>query len=124
MTDAKPEKMVFIATHGPEDPERATYPLVLANSALVLEAEVTLVLQGSAVLMAKTGCLEHIFAPGLDPLKDLMETFLELGGRIWVCTPCIKERRITKEMLIEGAKPVTSGMVVQACIEADATLNY
>ncbi len=32
MTEAK-EKIVFIATHAGEDPERAIFPLMLANAA-------------------------------------------------------------------------------------------
>jgi uncharacterized protein len=121
----KREKIVLIATHGPEDPERASLPFVLGNAALALEvSEVIVVLQGIAVTLAKKGCYEHVFASGLDSLKKLVDDFVELGGQIWVCTPCIKERAITQEMLIEQAKPVTAGKVVQACIEADATLNY
>jgi len=124
MSEEKKESMIIIATHGCEDPERASLPFVLGNAALVMESEVTVVLQGVGVLLAKQGCYEHVFAGGMDPLKKLVDTYVELGGKIWVCTPCIKEREITEDMLIEVAETVTAGRVVQACIEADATLNY
>lgn len=118
------DKMVIIATSGGEDPERASLPFVIGNAALVMETEVVVVLQGSAVTLAKKGCYEHIFASGLDSLKKLVDTFVELGGQIWVCSPCIKERQITTDMLIDKAKPATAGSVVSACMEASATLNY
>ena len=74
--------------------------------------------------LAKKGCYEHIFAGGLDPLKKLVDTFVELGGEILVCTPCIKERQITKDMLLDGIELLAGGTLVQACIDADAVLNY
>lgn len=33
MAEEKEEKIVVIATHGGEDPERATFPFVVANAA-------------------------------------------------------------------------------------------
>ncbi|MCF7811086.1 DsrE family protein [bacterium] len=122
--EEKNEKIVIIATHGPEDPERATLPFVMGNAALALDVEATVVLQGTAVLLAVIDCYRHVFAGGLPPLKELVDTFIELGGRILVCGPCIKERQITEEMLVNMAEVSAAGKVVMATIEADAVLNY
>ena len=92
------EKIVIFGTHGPEDPERASLPFVIGNAALVMEVDAVVFLQGSAVFLAKEGCYEHIFAAGLPPLKDLMDSFIEQGGTLLVCTPCIQERKITADM--------------------------
>lgn len=124
MPEDKQEKMVIFATHGGEDPDRATMPFIMGNAALAMEAEVTVVLNGVAVTLAKKGCYEHVFAAGQDPLKKLVDTFMELGGQIWVCTPCIRERQITEDMLVQTARPVTAGKVVDACLAADAILNF
>ena len=123
-TEEKAEKIVIVATHGGEDPERASLPFVMGNAALALEAEVTVVLQSTAVTLAKKGCYEHVFAAGLPPLKELVDTFVELGGRILVCMPCIEERKITTDMLVEQAETTKAGKVVLALLEADATLSY
>jgi len=75
-------------------------------------------------MLAKKGCYEHIFAAGFPPLETLVGSFIELGGQIWVCLPCINERQITTDMLIDGAKTTTSGKVVNEVLESNATLNY
>jgi predicted peroxiredoxin len=124
MAEEKKEKMVIIATHGAEDPERATLPFVVGNAAVAMEVGVTVVLQGTAVILAKKGCYEHVFASGFDPLKKLVDSFLELGGEIFICIPCIEVRHITPEMMIDGVKLVKAGKVVQSCLEANAVLNY
>ncbi len=123
-TEAKSEKLVIVATHGPEDPERASLPFVVANGALAMDVKVTVVLQGNAVTLAMNGTNEHVFAPGFPPLKELMDNFAKQGGVLLLCTPCIKERRIGLEMLLDGAKPIASARLVQECLEAKATLNY
>jgi len=124
MPQEEQDKLVIFATHGSEDPDSATMPFVMGNAALAMDAEVVVVLNGVAVTLAKKGCYEHIFAAGQDPLKKLVDTFVELGGQIWVCTPCIRERQITEDMLVDGATPVTAGKVVNACFTANAVLNF
>ena len=37
MSDSNADKVVIIATHGPEDPERATLPFVMATAAQVMD---------------------------------------------------------------------------------------
>ncbi len=120
----KTEKIVIFATHGPEDPERASLPFVIGNAALVMDVDVVVFLQGCAVLLAKKGCYEHVFAAGLPPLKDLADSFLEQGGTLLVCTPCIQERQITKEMLLDSAILVKAGRAVIELLEADSVMTY
>ncbi len=120
----KTEKIVIFATHGPEDPERASFPFVMGNAALAMDVQVTVVLQGVGVILAKKGCYEHVFAAGLPPLKKLVDDFVSLGGRILVCIPCIKEREIEPDMLVDEAEITASGKVVLEALEANATLNY
>jgi predicted peroxiredoxin len=47
------EKIVFIATHAGEDPERATFPFLMANASQSMDIEAVLVLQGTGVYLAK-----------------------------------------------------------------------
>jgi predicted peroxiredoxin len=124
MSEEKSEKIVIFGTHGPEDPERACLPFVIGNAGLVMEVKVTIMLQGSAVFLAKEGCYEHVFAAGLPPLKDLMRSFIEQGGTLLICTPCIQERKITPDMLIEIAKPVKAARAVMEILEATNVMTY
>ena len=124
MSDQKTEKIVVFGTHGPEDPERATLPFVMANAAMIMDVEAVVILQGTGVLLAKKGCYEHVFAAGLPSLQAQVEVFLEQGGKILVCTPCINERKITEAMLIETSEPIAAARAIQEVLEADAVLNY
>ena len=124
MAEEKKEKIIYLATHGAEDPERASLPFVLANAALVMEVEAVVGLQGASVFLAKKGMLEHVHSAGFAPLKQLVDSFLELGGRLLVCVPCIQERKIDLEDLIDNAVPTAGGALTEEILSANATLVY
>ena len=124
MSEAKKEKIVYIATYAGENPEKASLPFVLANGALAMEVEAVVVLQSTAVFLAKKGYLDNVFAAGLPALKDLVKSFLDQGGQLLVCVPCIRERKIEEADLISGARPVSAAALTQEILEANATLVY
>ncbi len=124
MSDQSADKVVIIATHGPEDAERATLPFVMATAAQVMETEAVVILQGNGVLLAGKSVFPHVFAGGLPPLADLLKTFLESGGKLLVCTPCVQHRMIEKSMLIDGAELIAGARVIQEATSSSAVLNY
>ncbi len=124
MEQNKSDKIVIFATHGAEDPERATLPWVIGNAALAMETKVVMVLQAGGVTLATKGMYDHIYAPGLDPVQKLVSSFIEFGGTILVCIPCIEQRHITPDMLIQGANTVKAARVVQEMLDAKAVLSY
>ena len=124
MEEAVTEKLVIIATHGFEDADKASLPFVMANAALAMDTQAVVILQGTAVTLAKKGCYEHVFAAGLPPLKDLVDSFIELGGSLLVCSPCIQERKITTDMLVENAQPIKAARVIMELLEATTAVSY
>jgi uncharacterized protein involved in oxidation of intracellular sulfur len=124
MKMAEAEKMVYIVTHAGEDPERATFPFMLATAAQAMEVEAVVALQGVSVFLAKKGYLDHVAAAGLPPLKDLVARFFEAGGKLLICTPCIRERNIEESDLIEGAELIAAARLNQEILSANATLVY
>ncbi len=75
------EKIVLVATHAGEDPERATFPIMLANAAQAMDVEAVVVLQGDGVLLGKKGYADSIAVPGLTPLKSLIDSYVANGGK-------------------------------------------
>ncbi len=119
------ERMTFIALHGPDDPEIAILPFMLAVAALTMDVPVTVVLQGPAVLLAHKGIPEHVFA-GCEgtSLRKLMDQFLELGGKLTICTPCAESRKLRKDRLMDGAELVKAARVVSDLLESKTTLTF
>lgn len=118
------EKIVLIATHAGEDPERATFPFVMANAAQAMDVEALVVVQGTGVYLAQKGYADHISVPGLTPLKKLIDNFVANGGKILVCIPCIEERKISQTDLIQGTEPCKAGRLIVEITSAKSTVVY
>ena len=117
-------KYVIIATHGPEDAERASLPFVVGNGVLAMETNCTVILQAGATLLAALGVAGYIHAPDMPPLKTLVDLFLDNGGHILACVPCLKARHIEPDHLIAGVEIITTGRLVLESLEADVVLSY
>ena len=120
------EKILYFCTKAGDDPEKAAMPFVMANAALAMDIEATVCLQGNGVYLAHKGYTDKMLPPGgFPPLKKLISDFVELGGKLLVCVPCIKERNIDEATdLIEGAQTTAAGALNVEATESKAVLVY
>lgn len=119
------DKLFIMVTHGPEAPERATIPFVMATTAQASEVEVLMGFQAEGVALVKKGAADDVCAPGFPPLKDLLATYIEEGGKMYACGPCIKSRGISPDTdFVDGAKVVNAATFVKEVTEATTVLTY
>jgi uncharacterized protein len=100
------------ATHGRDDPERATLPFIVANIAASADQEVIVLLTIEGVWLATNGYADAIHHDGMQPLSEVLASVLANGGQIWACGACTKPRGITEEHLIDGARIISAADVV------------
>jgi len=117
-------KMLVHCTHGKEDPERATMAFVVGNVAAAADQNTIVLLTIDGVWLATKGYAEGIHKEGFQPLKEVIDSFVGNGGRIWVCGTCAKPRGITPEHLIEGAKIVTAANAVEFLVSGASELSF
>jgi uncharacterized protein len=103
-------------THGKENPEHAILPFILGNVAVTAEQQATIFLTVEGVWLATKGYAEDVNKEGFTPLKEIMNSFIANGGRIWACGACTKPRGITEADLVEGAKIVTAANLVEELV--------
>lgn len=97
-------KFVIVSTHGHDNFERASMAWAVANAAHVLDAEVIMFLQAEAVnVVRKDYCKGWVFPP-FTPLETLIEMFMEMGGRVYACVPCVEARKLEKKDYIDGVE--------------------
>lgn len=121
---AENEKIVIITTQGMSNPEKATLPFVLATAAQATDVEVVVIMQSEAVVLAKKGEAEKLNAKGFMPMKELIANYLGMGGKLLLCSPCLKERNISKEELIDGSEIIAAGTVVTEVISSKSVITY
>ena len=123
MADA--ERLVFMVTHGPADPELATIPFVMAGAALASDVDVVLGFQGSGVELMRKGVAEAVAADAFPPLAKLVADTRDLGALFLVCSPCLKSRGIDMSSdLVEGAEVVAAARFIAEVTSATSSLVY
>jgi predicted peroxiredoxin len=118
------EKLVIIVTHGPDEPELATIPFVMATGALVSDMEVFMAFQGEGVRLITNGGADDVRAEAFPPLAELIATIGEFGGLLAPCSPCLENRDITEDDLLAGVEVIGAARLVSEIATATATLNY
>jgi predicted peroxiredoxin len=118
------EKLVIMVTHGPDEPELATIPFVMAGAAVASDVEVVMGFQGEGCRLVVKGEAEKVAAPEFAPLAGLLDSVLEFGGKLLVCGPCVKNRGIAAEDLVEGAEIVAAARFVAEITAATNSLVY
>jgi uncharacterized protein involved in oxidation of intracellular sulfur len=125
MAENNEEKILYIGTCAGENPEKAAMPFVMASAALAMDVKATVVLQGQAVYLAQKGYVDKMLpAGGFPSMKELMTNYMELGGELKVCVPCLKIRNIEESELVEGSQTTAAGALNIAAIEANAVMVY
>ncbi len=119
------EKLAIVCTHGAEDPERATIPFVLATAAQASDVQVVMGFQVDGILLAKKGYAQHVFAAGFPPLEELINLYIEAGGELYLCGPCVNSRKLDPANdFITGSKVVNAATFVKLFTESTNVLNY
>jgi len=78
-------KLLYVATHGPDDPTKACMPFHLAvNGAAEAGIEAEINLAGDAAVLIQDQYIDVLTPLGLPPLRDLMAKAREKGIPIFV----------------------------------------
>lgn len=119
-----PGKFCLSLTHAKDDPDKATVAFVVANAALGSDKDTMIFLSTEGVRLAQQGYADDIHEEGFAPLKDLMTNFAGAGGKIYVCSPCFKRRKLDETKLIPGALIVGGAKLVEFLSDGSPCVSY
>jgi predicted peroxiredoxin len=111
-------------THAKDNPDKATVGFVIANAALGSEKDTLVFLSVEGVRLSQQGYADDIHEEGFAPLKDLMSNFAANGGKIYVCSPCFKRRKLDEQKLIAGATIVGGAKLVEFLSDGAPCVSY
>ncbi|MEH6580987.1 MAG: DsrE family protein [Halioglobus sp.] len=97
------QKILVNCQDGPANIERATISFILAVTASKTR-ETAMFMSADASELCLQGRCDDLVAEGYEPLKNLVASFLENGGKIWLCPACVKAKRMTESDLMAGVE--------------------
>lgn len=119
-----PGKFCVSLTCAKDDPDRATVAFVVANAAVASDKDVVVFLSTEGVRLGVKGYADDVAEEGFAPLKDLMANFVAAGGKIYVCSPCFKRRKLDENNLVPGAVIVGGAKLVEFMGESCPSVSY
>ena len=119
-----PGKFTVSLTRAKDDTDKATVAFVVANAAVASDKDTVVFLSAEGVRLAVTGYADDIAEEGFAPLAQLMANFAAAGGKIYVCSPCLKKRTLQDSPLIAGAVVVGGAKLVEFMDDACPSVSY
>lgn len=117
-------KLLINLTTAQDNPDKTTVAFVVANAGIAAQQEVVIFLSVEAVRLATPGYAEGIAVAGFKPLPELLASFVDNGGKLWVCPPCFNARQLDKDQIIAGSTFAGGAAVVEFLAQGAASLSY
>lgn len=115
--------LVVMISHGIDD-ELSSVGFTIANGGFTSGLNVSVFLTSAGVDLVRKGAADLTHVHPLEPLAGLIKDFMERGGTIWACTPCVKARAYSEADLLDGVV-ISGASVMHELIKGGAaTLSF
>ncbi|MGY5864095.1 MAG: DsrE family protein [Candidatus Thorarchaeota archaeon] len=117
--------LYIIGQWGPEAAERSYGPFVTGTTAQAQDIDVSIFLMMDGVMLMKKGMAEKVKAPGFPPLPDLIDAFLEAGGKLQVCSNSVEFRGVKQEDLRDPRIEIAgAATMIDDALNHDSTMTF
>jgi len=118
--DYSKKAFLIVGTHADDDREKATMTFACAGAASALGIKTSVFLTGDGVKLAQKGYAEKLEPiKGMAPVKELLDAFINSGGKVQVCIPCLEARGIDKGQFMECVEFINLMDFAAAAVEVD-----
>ena len=105
-------------------PERQYSPLVLAQTAKMMDLEPMLYYMGTSLKVLEPGVAENISIGDFPTLAEMLKKTMEMGIPLYVCEASKRMLGWDEVQLIEGCKIVGAGTLNDLALDAGATMWF
>ncbi len=125
-TNELDSKILYVHTHGEDDPSRCATPFFLAASAAAMDCEVMIYFTMYGATLLQRHVVEKIGPKGDQgqPLCNFIDQATSLGVRLLVCQPSLDLNELRLEDLIDGVEMIGGAAFNDLAINADAVISF
>jgi hypothetical protein len=120
------KKILYVQTHGVDDPGRCATPFFLAASAAAMELEVMIYFTMYGPSLLRKDVVDKIGPKGDQgqPLRYFIEQATGLGVRLLVCQPSLDLNDLSLGDLIDGVEMIGGAAFNDLAVSADAVVSF
>lgn len=116
-------RLVVIITTG-SNSDLSTIGFTVANAARSTGKEVAVFLTSDGVYCGKEGYSDLASFKPFKNLDELITAFIDAGGTVWACTPCVQHRGIKQEDLKAGVIVTGAGPLLDWITNGAQTISF
>ncbi len=122
------KKILYVQTHGADDPARSATPFYLAAAAAAMDIEAGIYFTMNGPTLLRKGVPEELIVPkaggGGAPLRHFIDQALAVGVELYVCQPSLDLHGMTMDDLIDGVQMIGGAAFNDMALEADAVVAF
>jgi len=125
-TDEHQTRLLYVHTHGIDDPGRCATPFFLAAAAAAMEFEVMIYFTMYGPTLLRKDVIDKIGPKGDQgqPLRYFIEQATGLGVRLLVCQPSLDLNDLSLDDLIDGVEMIGGAAFNSLAASADAVISF
>lgn len=125
-SDDAEARVLYVQTHGVDDPGRSATPFFLAASAAAMECEVGIYFTMYGPQLLRRDVVDRIGPKGEEgqPLSYFIGQATSLGVHLWVCQPSLDLNDLSMDELIDGVAMIGGAAFNDLAIRADAVISF
>jgi predicted peroxiredoxin len=125
-TDDSQTRVLYVQTHGIDDPGRSATPFFLAAAAAAMEFEVMIYFTMYGPTLLRKDVVDKIGPKGDqgEPLRHFIEQATGLGIRLLVCQPSLALNDLSLDDLIDGVEVIGGAAFNDLAVTADAVISF
>jgi predicted peroxiredoxin len=127
VSDEEAKSIMYVQTHGVDEPGKSATPFFLAAAAAAMDIEAAIYFTMNGATLLKKGVAEELTikrGEGGQSLKFFMDQALELGVTFYVCQPSLDLHGLTMDELIEGVEMIGGAAFNSMALEADTVISF
>jgi predicted peroxiredoxin len=119
-------KVIYVQTHGVDDPGRCATPFFLAASAAAMDCEVGIYFTMYGPQLLQKNVVDKIGPKGErgQPLSYFIKQALDTGVKLYVCQPSLDLNDLRMEDLIDEVEMIGGAAFNDLAMSADAVVAF
>jgi uncharacterized protein len=119
-------KILYVQTHGVNDPGRCATPFFLASSAAAMDCEVGIYFTMYGPQLLQRAVIDKIGPKGDvgQPLAYFIKQATDLGVRLYVCQPSLDLNDLALDDLIDGVEMIGGAAFNDMAMQADTVVSF
>ncbi len=125
MEEDRTPKILYVQTHGEDEPSKAATPFYLATAAAAMDMDVAIyfTMHGPTLLRKGTADTMQVKDGGAS-VASFITMAQDMGVELLVCQPSLDLNDLQMEDLIEGVQMIGGAAFNDLAVEADAVISF